>query len=109
MQREKKRGYNQARVIAESLSDELRIPVISNAVCRVKKTETQTHKSRIERWKNMEETFNICDPLQIVNKHILLVDDVVTTGASLEACAQTLLEIEGVRVSICCLAYTVSA
>lgn len=108
-EREKKRGYNQAKVIADSLSDELRIPVISNAVYRVKKTETQTHKSRIERWKNMEQTFNICDPLQIVNKHILLVDDVVTTGASLEACAQTLLKIQGVRISICCLAYTVSA
>ena len=108
-EREKKRGYNQAKIIAESLSVFLKIPVIAQAVRRVKKTETQTHKSRIERWKNMEETFHIYNPSEIVNKHILLVDDVVTTGATLEACAHQLLKIQGVRVSICCLAYTVSA
>ncbi len=108
-EREKKRGYNQAGIIAESLSEELRIPVISEVVFRVKKTETQTHKSRIERWKNMEATFEIRDPEIIVNKHILLVDDVVTTGATLEACTRTLLKIQGVRVSISCLAHTVSA
>ena len=108
-EREKKRGYNQAKVIAESIAVELKIPVISGAVCRVKKTETQTHKSRIARWKNMETTFEIHNPKTIVNKHILLVDDVVTTGASLEACARVLLNIQGVRISICCLAHTVSA
>src|SRR5450631_11498 len=107
--REKKRGYNQANLIAEGISKQLNIPVISDVVFRFKKTETQTNKSRIQRWKNMEATFKIKNPLLIRGKHILLVDDVITTGASLEACAQVLQNISGVRVSICCLAHTVLA
>jgi ComF family protein len=107
--REKKRGYNQAGVIAEGISRQLNIPVISDAVYRSKKTETQTNKSRIQRWKNMEATFEIKNPQLILGKHILLVDDVVTTGASLEACALVLKNISGVRISICCLAHTVVA
>ncbi|HZZ74664.1 MAG TPA: phosphoribosyltransferase family protein, partial [Puia sp.] len=86
--REKKRGYNQASLISNGISQKLKIPVIDDAVARIKKTETQTHKSRIQRWKNMESTFKICNQDKIAGKHILLVDDVVTTGASLEACAQ---------------------
>jgi len=107
--REKKRGYNQATLIAIGLSQELKIPVIEDAIIRVKKTETQTHKSRIERWKNMESTFEIRNPQKIYGKHILLVDDVITTGASLEACARVLLSIPGARISIACLAHTVQA
>jgi ComF family protein len=107
--REKKRGYNQATLIAKGISKQLKIPVINDAVSRIKKTETQTHKSRIQRWKNMESTFEIRDRHKISGKHVLLVDDVITTGASLEACAQVLLDIPGVRVSIACLAHTVSA
>jgi ComF family protein len=107
--REKKRGYNQATMIAIGLSQQLKIPVLQDAVLRVKKTETQTHKSRIQRWKNMESTFEILNPQKIYDKHILLVDDVITTGASLEACARVLLGIPGVRISIACLAHTVSA
>jgi ComF family protein len=107
--REKKRGYNQATLIAEGISQQLKIPVARDTVFRVKKTETQTHKSRIQRWKNMESTFRIGNPRKMLDKHILLVDDVVTTGASLEACAQVLLGIPGLRLSIACLAHTVSA
>lgn len=107
--REKKRGYNQASLIANGISQKLKIPVIDDAIARTKKTETQTHKSRIQRWKNMESTFEIRDPLKITGKHILLIDDVVTTGASLEACAQVLLGNPGVKVSIACLAHTVSS
>jgi ComF family protein len=107
--REKKRGYNQSSMIAEGMSHQLKMPVVHDAVFRVKKTETQTHKSRIQRWKNMESTFEIRDPKKIAGKHILLVDDVVTTGASLEACAHALLTIPGVSISIACLAHTVSA
>lgn len=106
---EKKRGYNQATQIAEGLSQQLKIPVVQDAVFRVKKTETQTHKSRIQRWKNMESTFKIRDPQKIYGKHILLVDDVLTTGASLEACAGVLLSVPDIRISIACLAHTVSA
>ncbi len=107
--REKKRGYNQATIIAQGISDQLKIPVLCDSVLRVKKTETQTQKSRIQRWKNMESTFEVRDPAGISGKHVLLVDDVITTGASLEACARVLLNIPGLRLSIACLAHTVSA
>lgn len=107
--REKERGYNQSVLIAEGISRQLEIPVISDVVFRVRKTATQTHKSRIQRWKNMESTFELRDPQSISGKHILLVDDVVTTGASLEACARALLVASGIQISIACLAYTVSA
>jgi ComF family protein len=107
--REKKRGYNQAAMIAVGIAPQLEIPVVYDAVIRTKKTATQTHKSRIERWENMRSTFKIRDPQKILGKHILLVDDVVTTGASLEACALTLLSVPGTTLSIACLAHTVSA
>jgi len=107
--REKKRGYNQASLIAHGVSEKLKIPVINDAIVRIKKTETQTHKSRIQRWKNMESTFEVSNPLKISGKHILLIDDVVTTGASLEACARVLLDNPGVKVSIACLAHTVAS
>ena len=107
--REKKRGYNQASVIAEGISQQLQIPVVQDAILRVKKTETQTRKSRIQRWKNMESTFAVRDVQKISGKHILLVDDVITTGATLEACARVLLTVPGIRVSITCLAHTVSS
>jgi ComF family protein len=107
--REKKRGYNQALLIAEGISMNLKIPVIKDAVCRIKSTETQTKKSRIQRWKNMESTFEVRHSEEISGKHILLVDDVITTGASLEACALALLKVPGLRLSIACLAHTVQA
>ncbi len=107
--REKKRGYNQAAMIAVGIAQQLEIPVVYDAVIRTKKTATQTHKSRIERWENMRSTFKIGDHQKILGKHILLVDDVVTTGASLEACALTLLSVPGTTISIACLAHTVSA
>jgi predicted amidophosphoribosyltransferase len=96
-------------LIANGISQKLKIPVINDAISRIKKTETQTHKTRIQRWKNMESTFKILDSLKISGKHVLLVDDVVTTGASLEACARVLLESPGVKVSIACLAHTVAS
>jgi predicted amidophosphoribosyltransferase len=96
-------------MIANGISQQLKIPVLNNAVLRVKKTATQTHKSRIQRWENMESTFEIRHAQKISGKHVLLVDDVVTTGASLEACTQVLLLVPGIRVSIACLANTVSA
>jgi ComF family protein len=107
--RQKKRGYNQAGMIAEGISKKMKIPVEQDVITRLKKTETQTRKSRVQRWKNMESTFEIQNAQKISGKHVLLVDDVVTTGASLEACAWVLLTVPGVRISIACLAYTVTA
>jgi len=107
--REKKRGYNQAMMIALGISRQLEIPVVPDVIIRTKKTATHTHKSRIERWENMQSGFRIRDPEKIQGKHILLVDDVVTTGASLEACAIALISVPGLKISIACLAHTVSA
>jgi len=106
--REKTRGYNQAAVLGEGISEIMQIPVISNALLRISGTATQTHKNRIQRWQNMANKFRVVQPEQLRGKHILLVDDVITTGATLEACAQTLLRVEGVSLSIATLAYSVS-
>ena len=104
--REKKRGYNQAAVLCEGIQSVLPWPILNNAVSRPDRTETQTRKGRIERWKNIEGRFKLEKDPFIRGKHILLVDDVVTTGATLEACATELLEHGNCRISIATLCYT---
>ena len=101
--KEKRRGYNQATVLCEGMAETMNIPVLDKVIIRPQHTETQTKKGRIERWKNMEGKFILSDPEAIRNKHLLLVDDVVTTGATLEACGNELLKIEAVRLSVATL------
>lgn len=101
--KEKRRGYNQATILCEGMAETMNIPVLDKAIIRPQHTETQTKKGRIERWKNMEGKFILSDPGAIRNKHLLLVDDVVTTGATLEACGNELLKTEGVRLSVATL------
>ena len=105
--KEKKRGYNQALVIAEGINKEWGKPIIKHAVARKLFTDTQTKKGRVERLQNMEDVFIVKDTPALENKHILLVDDVVTTGASLEACATPMLKIPGTKISIATVAYTI--
>jgi ComF family protein len=105
--REKKRGYNQALVICEGISLAMQIPVLRQAVVRLSATETQTKKNRIQRWQNMEGRFLVKNENDIGNKHLLLVDDVVTTGATLEACGQEILSVNNTRLSIATLAFAV--
>jgi len=102
--RERKRGYNQAGMIASGISEATHIPFRPEIIIRKIATQTQTKKSRIERWSNVESIFEVTNAESIKNAHILLVDDVVTTGATLEACAQELLKNEGVKISIATLA-----
>jgi len=103
--KEKIRGYNQATILCEGMAESLHVPVLNGVVIRSKHTETQTKKGRIERWQNMEGKFILIKPEVVSNKHLLLVDDVVTTGATLEACGTELLKAENVRLSIAALCY----
>lgn len=101
--KERKRGYNQAAVLCEGMAAVMKVPVLYHAVARPQHTETQTKKGRIERWQNMEGKFVIKDAASIRHKQLLLVDDVVTTGATLEACGAVLLQEENVKLSLVCL------
>lgn len=104
--KEKKRGYNQATVLCEGMAEVLEKPVIRDAVIRTAHTDSQTKKNRIQRWQNMEGRFELVKPEAIAGKHVLLVDDVVTTGATLEACGAELLEAEDVQLSLATLCYS---
>jgi ComF family protein len=103
--RQKKRGFNQSEWFAMGLAEGLQKNMCSDILVRFVGAETQTNKSRTERWENVENIFRVRDPEKIENKHIILVDDVVTTGATLESCAEVLLKNSGVSLSIVTLAY----
>jgi ComF family protein len=97
--KEAERGYNQSVLIAEGMSDILNIPVAANILVRTRYTESQTQKTRTERLENMKDAFKtVGDSLS--GKHILLVDDVLTTGATLEAAALALTSSYKVKISI---------
>jgi len=101
----KERGYNQSTCFAQGLAQKLRAIVDDDSLVRVKVTETQTRKKRYSRFENMQEVFMVKHPERLKNKHILLVDDVMTTGATLDACGEQLLKIEGLKLSIAAIAY----
>lgn len=100
----KKRGYNQSEQIAIGLGQILVKPVVNYAIKRTRATKTQTNKSRYERWQNVEGVFDITDKSAIVNKHILVVDDVITTGATSESLIAEILKTPGTKVSFVALA-----
>lgn len=105
--KEKKRGYNQAAVIAEGISSIWPKTVNSMTVERTIFTETQTHKDRISRWQSMQNVFEVTDRNTLMNKNVLLVDDIITTGATLEACGEKILEIPDTRLFIATVAFTI--
>ncbi len=102
----KKRGYNQCSFIAKKIAQTLGSEYNDYSLTKVTHNESQTRKSKFQRWLNVKTVFQTQQPEAISGKHVLLIDDVVTTGSTLEAAAQKLLETEGVRVSIFTVAYT---
>jgi len=101
--KERKRGYNQAAVLCDGIAEVMKIPVLKNVIVRPQHTETQTKKGRVERWRNMTGKFVLQDKRATRDKHLLLVDDVITTGATLEACAAELLKGENTMVGVAAL------
>lgn len=98
--REKQRGYNQAQVLVDGMASAWPVPTAQNGLLRMAETRTQTRKGRLDRWRNVKEAFHVGEPGVLAGKHILLVDDVVTTGATMEGCVRALQEVPQVRVSI---------
>lgn len=103
--KEKIRGYNQSEIFACGLSQSMKIPVDTKTLIKTTKTETQTKKSRFSRWENVKEVFEMKDYDHFANKHVLLVDDVITTGSTLESCILNLLKVHGIKISVASLAY----
>ncbi len=103
--KQQKRGFNQSESIGKGLSITTGKKLVNDNLLRVVNTDSQTRKSRYSRWENVKDVFQVRYPDNLSEKHILLVDDVLTTGATLEACAANLLEAGNTKVSVVSLAY----
>jgi ComF family protein len=101
------RGFNQSESISMGIADVLKLPLDTECLARILVSATQTKRSRYERWTNVEGIFKVIIPQVIMGKHLLLVDDVITTGSTIESCVNELLKVEGVRVSVVALAFAV--
>ena len=100
----KKRGYNQCHSFSYHLSEAWSIPFYPQAIERIENSQSQTGNNRIDRWGNVANIFGVAKPKLLSNKHLLLIDDVVTTGATLEACSLQLLQVENTQLSILSMA-----
>lgn len=99
------RGYNQSEVICNGISKALRKDTIHNVLYRKIHTSTQTKKNKYDRFLNVNSIFGLRNTEVLKNKKVLLVDDVITTGSTMEACIKTLQEIEGIKVYAASLGY----
>ena len=98
------RGYNQCDSFALQLSRSWQIPYLKDALCRISNNPSQTGKNRMMRWENVKDVFSVNEKVQLQGKHLLLIDDILTTGATLEACANQILEIQNTKISILAMA-----
>ena len=103
--KKKQRGFNQSEEFAKGLSKEFNIPINTTNLIRNQFTETQTRKTKFARWENVEGKFELKDPKELDGKTIILVDDVITTGATIDACYQALSKATGIKISVLSLAY----
>lgn len=101
----RKRGYNQSEVFARGIAETLGLENLSEVVIRQKATDTQTRKSREERWRNVDEIFRVKDAGRLEGRHLLVVDDVITTGATIESCAKALVTSASCRISVASIAF----
>ena len=106
--KQKIRGYNQSIMLANGISSVTNIPVWNDLLVRTQYTQTQTRKGSYERWLNVKDMFECTSPERLRDKHVLLVDDVFTTGATLVACADAFRQIPGLRFSVLTLAIATS-
>ena len=102
--KERKRGYNQSEYIALGLATSLKTKVDTRSLKRVSYAGSQTKLSREKRWKNVADNFELTNTQSLVGKHVLLIDDVLTTGATIEACYRALSQTEGIKISVATLA-----
>lgn len=102
--KERKRGYNQSDYLAMGLAETMQKPWLKKGLIRTKYGASQTKKSRIERYENVLQSFKVGEAAALKGKHILLVDDVLTTGATLEACATKILEVPNTKISMATIA-----
>lgn len=100
----RKRGYNQSLEICKGIASTFPRPIETKAVVRTRHTDTQTLRNRIERMDNMTDVFRITDAKALHGKHILVFDDVITSGATVEACCRAILDVPTTKISIFCLA-----
>ncbi len=101
------RGYNQSEIFGQGISKEFRRPLLTGNLVRITKTDTQTRKSRFNRWTNVETVFHVNNPEAYRGRNILLIDDVITTGSTLESCIRLLKEIPGTRVWVATIAMAI--
>lgn len=104
--KERTRGYNQSKYIADGIAEVLHVPVSSTHLIRKIATSSQTKKARYIRYENMQDVFQIINAQELKNLHVLLVDDVVTTGATIEACGNSLLLANISKLSIAAVAFS---
>ena len=104
--RQWRRGYNQSEMIAQGIREVTGLPILRKALVRTTFYGSQTKKDVWERKENVSDVFRLAHPEQIAGKHILLIDDIITTGATIIACADELCKAEGVRISVLALART---
>jgi ComF family protein len=100
----RRRGYNQSTKFADGISEVMGMPVFDEIVIRKTRTETQTRKTKLKRWENVSDVFELVENSNIDGKHLLIIDDVITTGATIEACANSLLRAASVSISVASIA-----